>query len=145
MPDHWHGVMTVEACKAGKVVYFEKPVCACIGEAPKMIEVARKYGRVVPVGTLSRSAGHMDGVRKLVQGGDLGVVTSVRVTNIKLEPAEGIGNPPDSDPPPGLDWDMWIGVCQSIQNRPPLARRCWMRRQTIPPHLNLTIDSRTDS
>ncbi len=50
-PDHWHPYMSVEACKAGKDVYVEKPVCVAIGEGLKMIEAARKYDRVVQGGT----------------------------------------------------------------------------------------------
>ncbi len=108
-PDHWHALMTVEACKAGKDVYVEKPVCTYVNEAPKMIEAARKYKRVVQVGTQSRSAGHMEEIRQIVQTGQLGKVTAVSLGNITHEPPEGIGNPPDSDPPKGLDWNFWLG------------------------------------
>src|SRR5947209_4396105 len=51
-PDHWHAYMAVEACKAGKDVYVEKPVCVYVDEGPKMIEAARKYDRVVQAGTM---------------------------------------------------------------------------------------------
>jgi predicted dehydrogenase len=112
-PDHWHALMTVEACKAGKDVYVEKPVCTYVGEAPIMIEAARKYKRVVQVGTQSRSAGHMAEIREIVQSGQLGAITAVRLNNLSLEPPEGIGTPPDSDPPPGLDWNMWLGPAES--------------------------------
>jgi predicted dehydrogenase len=108
-PDHWHAYMLVEACKAGKDIYVEKPVCTYIDEAPIMIEAARKYERVVQVGTLSRSAGHMAEIQRIIRSGELGVVTAVRLANVNLEPPQGIGNPPDSEPPPGLDWDMWLG------------------------------------
>ncbi|MCP4247527.1 MAG: Gfo/Idh/MocA family oxidoreductase, partial [bacterium] len=112
-PDHWHALMTVEACKAGKDVYVEKPICVYVDEAPRMIEAARKYKSVVQVGTQSRSAGHMAEIRNIIQDGELGVVTSIRVGNINLEPPEGIGNPPDSDPPAGLDWNLWLGPAPS--------------------------------
>ena len=57
-PDHWHPYMTVEACKAGKDVYVEKPICVTIEEGQKMVQAARKYKRVVQAGTMQRSGTH---------------------------------------------------------------------------------------
>ena len=78
-PDHWHALMTVEACKAGKDVYVEKPVCTYVDEAPKMVQAMQKYKRVVQAGTQRRSQGHMPAIRELLRGGQLGVTTSARV------------------------------------------------------------------
>ena len=108
-PDHWHAYMTVEACKAGKDVYVEKPVSVTVEEARKMVQAARKYNRVVQAGTMQRSGVHFQKAVELVKTGALGQVTFVRCWNYSNTPAEGIGNPPDSDPPPELDWDMWLG------------------------------------
>jgi predicted dehydrogenase len=114
-PDHWHAYMTVEACKAGKDVYVEKPVCVAIEEGAKMVEAARKYNRVVQAGTMQRSAVHFQQACDLVRRGELGKVTFVHTWNYGWQKPEGIGNPPDSDPPEGLDWDMWLGPAP---NRP---------------------------
>jgi predicted dehydrogenase len=108
-PDHWHALMTVEACKAGKDVYVEKPACTYVDEAPIMVQAARKYGRVVQGGTQSRSSGHMPAIREILASGQLGQITFVRLWDYSLDPREGIGKPPDSPPPPGLDWDLWQG------------------------------------
>ncbi len=108
-PDHWHAYMTVEACKAGKDVYVEKPICVAVDEGQKMVDAARKYRRVVQVGTMQRSAAHFQQACEIVRRGDLGKVTFVRTWNYGNDPSEGIGNPPDSDPPAGLDWDLWLG------------------------------------
>jgi predicted dehydrogenase len=108
-PDHWHAYMTVEACKAGKDVYVEKPVCLVVEEGRKMVEAARKYNRVVQAGTMQRSAVHFQQACDIVRRGELGKVAFVRTWNYGNSPAEGIGNPPDGDPPAGLDWDMWLG------------------------------------
>ena len=108
-PDHWHAYMTVEACKAGKDAYVEKPVCVAVEEGAKMVEAARKYNRVVQAGTMQRSAVHFQQACDLVRRGELGKVTFVRTWNYGWQKPEGIGNPPDSDPPEGLDWDMWLG------------------------------------
>jgi predicted dehydrogenase len=108
-PDHWHPYMTVEACKAGKDVYVEKPICVAVDEGVKMVQAARKYKRVVQAGTMQRSAVHFKKAADIVRSGELGKVTFVRCWNYGLAPAEGIGEPPDQEPPPTLDWDMWLG------------------------------------
>jgi predicted dehydrogenase len=108
-PDHWHAYMAVEACKAGKDVYVEKPVCVAIEEGRKMVDAARKYKRVVQAGTMQRSAEHFQQAVKLVGDGVLGQVTVVRTWNVGLAKPEGIGNPADGAPPKELNWDLWLG------------------------------------
>ena len=108
-PDHWHAYMTVEACKNGKDVYVEKPISVTIDEGRKMVQAARKYDRVVQVGTWQRSGLHFQKAVEIVTSGRLGKVTFVRTFNYGHQPQEGIGNPPDSAPPAGLDWNMWLG------------------------------------
>ena len=128
-PDHWHAYMTVEACKAGKDVYVEKPVATTIEEASKMVEAARKYNRVVQAGTMQRSAAHFQKAVELVRSGELGKITFVRTWNYGHQAAEGIGNPPDSDPPKGS-----IGICgwaprPSARSIPTVS--AWIRRTVI--------------
>jgi predicted dehydrogenase len=108
-PDHWHPYMMVEACKAGKDVYVEKPICVTIEEGKKMVEAARKYQRVVQAGTQQRSGDHFQKAVELVKNGEIGQVTRVVTWNVGLSPVEGIGDPPDEEPPAGFDWDMWLG------------------------------------
>jgi len=108
-PDHWHAYITVEACKAGKDVYVEKPLCAGINEGLKMVEAARKYNRIVETGTWQRSMSHFLEAVAFIKSGKLGKLFHVRTFNYMFKPAAGEGNPPDSDPPPGIDWDMWLG------------------------------------
>ncbi len=108
-PDHWHPYMTVEACKAGKDVYVEKPVCVVVDEGIKMVEAARKYNRVVQAGTWQRSGQHFQKACEIVRSGQLGDVTFARTWIYSNDPQSGIGNPPDAAPPPGLDWDLWLG------------------------------------
>jgi predicted dehydrogenase len=108
-PDHWHALQTVLACEAGKDVYVEKPISVCIGEGRKMVDAARKHRRIVQVGTQQRSGRHFQQAAELVKSGRLGKVTQVRTWNFGNEAPDGIGNPPDSDPPPDLDWDLWLG------------------------------------
>src|SRR5271166_3399274 len=113
-PDHWHPYMTVEACKAGKDVYVEKPICVVVDEGVKMVEAARKYERVVQAGTMQRSALHFKKAVEIVRSGELGQITFVRTWNYANEPQEGYGNPSDVEPPSTLDWDMWLGPAPKI-------------------------------
>ncbi len=106
-PDHWHAPATVWACQAGKDVYVEKPPTHNCWEGQKMIEAARKYKRIVEVGTQNRSAQHNMDARKYIADGKLGAVHYCRILNQKSWPNFPIL--PDSDPPAGLNWDMWNG------------------------------------
>jgi predicted dehydrogenase len=101
--------MTVEACKNGKDVYVEKPICVAVEEGRKMVQAARKYDRVVQVGTQQRSGNHFQKATDMVRSGKLGKITSCRTWNYGNALPQGIGNPADAEPPAGLDWDMWLG------------------------------------
>ena len=113
-PDHWHPLNTIMACQAGKDVYVEKPVSVTVQEGQKMVEAARKYKRVVQVGTQQRSGIHFQKAVKLIQDRALGQVTAVRSWNFGNSTPDGIGNPPDSAPPKGLDWDLWLGPAPKV-------------------------------
>src|ERR1035441_7393499 len=113
-PDHWHPLPMVMACQAGKDVYVEKPICVAVEEGMKMVEAAHKYKRVVQVGLWQRSNLHFQKAAELVQNGLLGNVSFVRTWNYSNIYPEGIGNPPDADPPAGLDWDMWLGPAPKV-------------------------------
>ena len=106
-PDHWHSLATVLACQAGKDIYVEKPASHDIWEGRKMVEAARKYHRVVQVGMQNRSSSYCGTARELIQSGKLGSVHLVRVYNmLDRTPVE---RTPDTAPPEGFDWDMWLG------------------------------------
>jgi len=106
-PDHWHALGTILACQAGKDVYVEKPTSHNIWESRKMVEAARKYGRVVQVGAQSRSGAYCRRAYEYIQSGELGEVHFVRVLNSKVRGE--IGRKPDAEPPEGVDYDMWLG------------------------------------
>jgi len=108
-PDRWHPYMTVEACKAGKDVYVEKPACVVIGEGQVMVAAARKYNRVVQAGTWQRSGQHFQKACELVRNGSLGKITMAKTWIYSNQPKAGIGNPGDGSIPLGLDWNMWLG------------------------------------
>ncbi len=108
-PDHWHAYMAIEACKAGKDVYVEKPISVTIHEGQMMVKAARKYNRIVQVGTQQRSGTHFQKIVDIVRSGEIGDISFVRGWNYGNEFPEGIGNTPDQAPPANLDWDMWLG------------------------------------
>src|SRR2546422_7001214 len=107
-PDHWHALMMMMACAAGKDVYVEKPLTLFVREGRWMVEVARRHKRVVQVGTQQRSGAHYQRARELVRAGRIGKLVSVQV-NYFRNVSPGFGKPPDQAPPPDLDYDLWLG------------------------------------
>ena len=112
-PDHWHALGTIWACQAGKDVYVEKPTSHNIWESRKMVEAARKYGRIVQVGAQNRSAPYCHKAFDYIRSEAFGSVHFARVINSKERGA--IGKKPDGEPPAGVDYDMWLGPAP---NRP---------------------------
>ena len=99
LPNHWHALATIWACQAGKDVYVEKPACHNIFEGRKMVEAARKYKRMVQVGSQSRSMPYKMQAIASVQHGAIG--TLYQAKGILLPTAPLIGHTPDEPVPPG--------------------------------------------
>jgi len=108
-PDHWHALQTVMACRSGKDVYVEKPLSVTIHEGRRMVDVARETGRVVQVGTHRRSSPVWQRAIEVVRSGVLGKITMCQAYRLSNMFPAGIGKLEKSDPPQGLDWDMWLG------------------------------------
>ncbi len=108
-PDHWHALQMIQACEAGKDVYVEKPLSLVVSEGRAMVNAARRHNRVVQVGIHRRSAAFVKEAADLVRGGAVGTVTVARAFHVQNEWPRGIGAPPDEAPPPGFDWDAWLG------------------------------------
>jgi predicted dehydrogenase len=107
-PDHWHALPTVMACQAGKDVYVEKPLSISIGEGRVMVDAARKYNRVVQMGTQQRSATHYKEAIEYVKSGKLGKIRLVRAWAYQNWMGD-IPVIPDSEPPSTVDYDFWLG------------------------------------
>jgi predicted dehydrogenase len=108
-PDHWHAIQAIMACEAGKDVYVEKPLSIAVREGRRIVDAARRCRRVVQVGTQRRSSRVYAELADLVRSGAIGKVTVARAyLTSNMSPA-GMGIAPDSPPPAGLDWDMWLG------------------------------------
>ncbi|MFQ5811027.1 MAG: Gfo/Idh/MocA family protein, partial [Armatimonadota bacterium] len=106
-PDHWHAIPTIMGCQAGKDVYVEKPASHNIWEGRKMVEAARKYDRVVQLGTQNRSAAYTQAATDYIRSGELGDVHLVRILNMKTRSA--VPPQPDEPVPEGVDYDTWLG------------------------------------
>ena len=106
-PDHWHTHMALLACQAGKDVYVEKPLSQTISEGHMIREAARKYNRVVQVGTQRRSGDHFRSAADYVGSGKLGKVCLIKAWMCQVR--QSIGTPPDGQPPATVDYDMWLG------------------------------------
>ncbi len=113
-PDNWHALQTIHACQAGKDVYVEKPLSLCVVEGRKMVEAARRYNRVTQVGIHRRSSPYCKEAAEFVRDGGIGKITAVRAFHILNEWPKGIGNPPNEDPPPGFDWEAWLGPAPKV-------------------------------
>jgi len=107
-PDHWHPLPVIHACQAGKDMYCEKPLANSIGEGKVMLDFARKYDRIVQVGTQWRMSRHYGEAVDYVQSGRLGKIRLVRCW-CALAWFGSIGIVEDSPTPPGVDYDMWLG------------------------------------
>ena len=106
-PDHWHALVAVMACQAGKDVYSEKPASHNVVEGRRMVEAARKYKRVVQIGIQRRSMPHVIEATRFVREGGIGKVGMARAWILQKRPAIGEGKP--AEIPPGVDYAMWQG------------------------------------
>jgi predicted dehydrogenase len=114
---HWHVLCTVHACQAGKDVYLEKPVGNFIGEGRYAIDAARKYDRIVQIGTQQRSREHYRKAAEIIQSGRLGNISEVKVWDCDNW-APGRGSSADCDPPKELDWDFYVGPSPMMAYNP---------------------------
>jgi predicted dehydrogenase len=106
-PDHWHPLATIDALRSGAHVYVEKPIGHTILEGAAMVKAARDTGRVVQVGLHRRISPHNVSGMNFLKSGKAGKIGMVRAF---VHSAGGPGQKtPDSDPPPGMDWNLWCG------------------------------------
>jgi hypothetical protein len=108
-PDHWHAMLTIMACAAGKDVYVEKPLTLFVDEGKWMIQAMKKYKRVVVVGTQRNHNPTHQVAKKIIQSGLLGKIQEVRLGNGARNLYPGFGKTPVENPPATLDYDMWLG------------------------------------
>ncbi|MBX2841215.1 MAG: Gfo/Idh/MocA family oxidoreductase [Flammeovirgaceae bacterium] len=118
LPDHWHAKASIDAMKAGKDIYCEKPLAHTVWEGRQMVKTARKLGKVVQTGSMQRSSERFLHACELVRNGYIGEIKTVKVN---------VGDPaivcdlPGETAPDTLDWDRWIGPSHFREYSPVLA------------------------
>ncbi|MBI3735353.1 Gfo/Idh/MocA family oxidoreductase [Candidatus Sumerlaeota bacterium] len=108
-PDHWHALTFIDSCDAGKDVYVEKPLSLTVQEGRAMVRAAEKNKSVTQMGAQRHSSAYIIEACKLMREGGIGKITRVRCFHLTNEFPNGIGRRVASNPPPGLDWKMWLG------------------------------------
>jgi predicted dehydrogenase len=106
-PDHWHALMTIWACQAGKDVFVEKPISHNVAEGRLMMAAARRHDRIVAAGTQRRSAPVLARTAQFLRDGGLGTIYAGKTTIYR--PRDPIGVKADMPVPPGVHYDLWLG------------------------------------
>lgn len=110
-PNHWHALLTIWACQAGKHVYIEKPVSHTVYESRQMTKAARKYGRIVSSGFQNRSCGGLTPFFETLHNGDWGAVKSIRVLTYRNRASIKKLDKPLT-PPANVDYNLWLGPAE---------------------------------
>ena len=111
-PDHWHALITIDACKAGAHVYLEKPISHTVNEGIAMVKTARETNRTVQIGTHRRTSPHNMAAMEFLKSGKLGKIGSIR-SFVHYQGGAGRAEA-DSPVPDGLDWNMFCGPAQLV-------------------------------
>jgi myo-inositol 2-dehydrogenase/D-chiro-inositol 1-dehydrogenase len=110
-PDHWHAKMLIDACRAGKDVYVEKPLTLTVDEGKLIRNVAKETGRIIQVGSWQRSDEHYRLAVEMVRAGRIGKLERVEIALAKNK----VGGPfPVCPVPRALDWDRWQGQTPEV-------------------------------
>ena len=112
--DHWHALPAIQACDAGKAVYCEKPMTTTIEEARHVLDAAKRNDTIFQGGTLQRSGETLQEAVQMIREGYLGKVFHVETWYHDDYLPPGLGNPPDSDPPEGCDWELHQGWVERV-------------------------------
>ncbi len=122
-PNHWHSLMTIWACQAGKDVYVEKPMSHNVHEGRIALETARKYQRIVQHGTQSRSSGSWDNITQVARSGHYGPLKFAR--GVVYKRRMSIGNKTPKTPPAELDFNLWQGPAAGLDFHENLVHYNW--------------------
>ncbi len=122
-PPHWHALLAVAACEAGKDLYLQKPMTLHLGESFVVRNAVNKHGRVCQIGTQIHAGENYRRVVEYLHSGNLGPVGAVRTFNVMNQYPEGVGrvSGKKSATPPGLDWGYWCGPAPVCEFNPTLA------------------------
>lgn len=122
-PDHWHAPAAILALDAGKHVYVEKPLCHNVREGRLLADAVARSGRLLQVGTQSRSTAVVQEAIERVHAGEIGEVLVAKAWNSQRR--SSIGHSKPAEPPAGLDFDLWLGPARAVSYRPNLLHGVW--------------------
>jgi predicted dehydrogenase len=122
-PDHWHAIPAILACQAGKHVYVEKPAGHNLREGQAMLAAARRHRRVMQVGIQSRSGRHFAEACDYLRSGGIGKVVWAKGWESAKQGA--VTPKPDAAPPPGVDYDLWLGPAPERPFNPNRFHSSW--------------------
>ena len=122
-PDHWHAQIATLAFQAGKDVYGEKPLSYDVREGQMMLKHLNKHNRIFQLGTQIHAGDNFHRVVEIIQSGAIGKVHTIRLWKNAFSP--GLGFPKVQTPPPGLNWDMWLGPAPEVPYFPERCHRSY--------------------
>ena len=122
-PDHWHAPAAILALDAGKHVYVEKPCCHNIREGRLMVDAVRRSGKILQVGTQSRSTEVVREAMQRLREGEIGEILVAKAWNSQKR--RSIGKTQPTDPPPQLDFDLWVGPAPMLPYRSNMLPGIW--------------------
>jgi predicted dehydrogenase len=108
-PPHWHTLQAIEACKAGKDIYLQKPMTLHLGESLAVRNAVRRHGVISQIGTQIHASENYRRVVEYIRSGNLGSIATVRTFNVMNQTPLGLGHSTQNPLPEGFDWEMWVG------------------------------------
>ena len=108
-PPHWHTLIAIAACEAGKDIYLQKPMTLHLGESLAVRNAVKQHNRISQIGTQIHAGENYRRVVEYIRAGHLGPIGVVRTFNVMNQHPGGVGTTPPAKAPEGLDWDLWCG------------------------------------
>ena len=108
-PPHWHALQAIAAFEAGKDIYLQKPMTLHLAESLAVRNAVKKHNRISQIGTQIHASENYRRVVEFIRSGNLGSIGTVRTFNVMNQGAKGVGTNSETQPPAGLDWEMWCG------------------------------------
>jgi len=108
-PPHWHALIAIQACAAGKDIYLQKPMTLHLAESLAVRNAVRKHKRISQVGTQIHAGDNYRRIVEMVRADHLGKISVVRTFNVMNQGPQGVGHDPNTTPPADLDWNLWTG------------------------------------
>jgi predicted dehydrogenase len=124
-PPHWHALMAIHACEAGKDLYIQKPMTLYVAESLAVRNAVKAHGRISQVGTQIHASENYRRVVELIRSGNLGKVGVVRTFHVLNQMPDGIGKGAYTDPPEGFDWNFWCGPAPLGRYNPTLVANAY--------------------